>query len=70
MTLLNAEAMQMVRDMLISPDDFMKHPKRFANSFMMSVGQYSIKLAKRNNNDCRILMIEEQPMGFAHPTLG
>ena len=41
MTLLNAEAVQMIREMCITPKDFMKHPKRFANSFMMSVGQYT-----------------------------
>jgi len=39
MPLLNAEAVQMIRDMCVAPKDFMKHPKRFANSFMMSVGQ-------------------------------
>jgi cytochrome P450 family 619 len=38
MPLLNAEAVQMIRDMITMPEDFMKHPKRFANSFMMSVG--------------------------------
>lgn len=38
MPLLEAETTQMLRDMIDSPAEFMTHPRRFANSFMMSVG--------------------------------
>jgi len=40
MPLLNAEAVQMLRDICVEPHEFMKHSKRFGNSFIMSVGQY------------------------------
>lgn len=36
--LIEAETTQMIKDMVTAPDEFMKHPTRFANSFMMSVG--------------------------------
>lgn len=38
---LEAETTQMLRDMIIAPEDFMTHPRRFANSFMMSVGEFA-----------------------------
>jgi hypothetical protein len=38
MPLLNAEAVQMLRDMCVEPEEFLEHSKRFANSFVMSVG--------------------------------
>lgn len=38
MPLLEAETTQMLRDIVEKPADFMIHPRRFANSFMMSVG--------------------------------
>lgn len=38
MPLINAEAVQMLRDLLVQPGEFLKHSKRFGNSFMMSVG--------------------------------
>lgn len=40
MSLLEAETTQMLRDIIAEPADFMAHPKRFANSFMMSVGEF------------------------------
>jgi cytochrome P450 len=36
---LNAEAVQMMRDFMIYPNDFMSHPKRFTNSTLMSQGK-------------------------------
>lgn len=38
MPLLEAEITHMLRDMITEPKDFMTHPRRFANSFMMSIG--------------------------------
>lgn len=35
----NAEAAQMLRDMCLRPDQHMKHPKRYSNSIIMSLGQ-------------------------------
>ena len=38
-TLVNAEATQMMRDFCISPEGVMLHPKRFSNSIIMSQRQ-------------------------------
>ena len=35
---VNAEAVQMLRDVVLDPNGLMKHPKRFANSIIMSLG--------------------------------
>ncbi|KAK5655502.1 hypothetical protein OQA88_5773 [Cercophora sp. LCS_1] len=35
--LVNAEAIQMLRDFVVDPDGCMKHPKRFSNSIIMSL---------------------------------
>lgn len=35
----NAEAVQMLRDMCVRPDQHMKHPKRYSNSIIMSLGR-------------------------------
>lgn len=35
--LQDAEAVQMLRDFCIAPNDLMKHPKRFSNSIIMSL---------------------------------
>jgi hypothetical protein len=35
----NAEAVQMIRDMCVCPDQHMRHPKRFSNSIIMSLGR-------------------------------
>ncbi|CRG92458.1 Cytochrome P450 71D7 [Talaromyces islandicus] len=35
--LQNAEAMQMLRDFCLRPEDLMNHPKRFSNSIIMSI---------------------------------
>jgi cytochrome P450 len=40
MPLINAEATQMLRELLVQPEAFIKHSKRFGNSFMMSVGKF------------------------------
>ena len=34
----NAEAMQMVRDFCVRPDQHMLHPRRYSNSITMSLG--------------------------------
>lgn len=39
MPLIEAETTQMIKDMIDTPAGFMKHPTRFANSFMMSIGE-------------------------------
>lgn len=35
----NAEAVQMLRDMCVRPDQHMLHPKRYSNSIIMSLGR-------------------------------
>lgn len=35
----NAEAVQMLRDMCLRPDQHMRHPKRYSNSIIMSLGR-------------------------------
>lgn len=37
-----AESVQMLHDMLKSPDDWMRHLKRFSNSVITSIGTYRI----------------------------
>ena len=36
----NAEAVQMLRDFCVRPDQHMLHPKRYSNSITMSLGAY------------------------------
>ena len=38
-TLQNAEAVQLLRDICIAPELIMSHPKRFSNSIIMSLGK-------------------------------
>lgn len=38
LALVNAEAIQMLRDFTIEPEGHMRHPKRFSNSIIMSLG--------------------------------
>ena len=38
--LQNAEAVQMLRDMLTEPENLMYHPKRFSNSIIMSLSKF------------------------------
>ena len=38
----NAEAVQMLRDFCISPDQHMRHPKRYSNSSTLSTGDYPL----------------------------
>ena len=40
LTLQNAEAVQMLRDMCAAPERIMYHPKRFSNSIIMSLGKF------------------------------
>lgn len=37
---VDAEAVQMCRDFIVFPQDYMKHPKRFSNSTIMSLSGY------------------------------
>jgi hypothetical protein len=37
--IVNAEAIQLVRDYLIDPEHHMSHPKRFSNSITNSIGK-------------------------------
>lgn len=37
--IVNAEAVQLVRDYLLYPDDHMLHPKRFSNSISNSISE-------------------------------
>lgn len=37
---INAEAVQLMRDLLVDPANFMEYSKRYANSFIMSVSKY------------------------------
>lgn len=40
LTLQHAEAVQMLRDTCLAPEQFMYHPKRFSNSIIMSLGKF------------------------------
>lgn len=40
--LQDAEAVQMLRDFCLSPDQHMLHPKRFSNSIIMSIGKLTL----------------------------
>lgn len=37
----NAEAVQMLHDFCVRPDQHMLHPKRYSNSITMSLGEHS-----------------------------
>lgn len=50
--LLECETTQMLRDMIQEPEDFMIHPRRFANSFMMSVGMQAEHRLVQGEKDC------------------
>lgn len=41
--IVNAEAVQLVRDYMIHPDDHMVHPKRFSNSITNSIGERPVQ---------------------------
>jgi hypothetical protein len=42
--LVDAEAVQMLHDFVVEPDGHMRHPKRFSNSIIMSLGKYSMHI--------------------------
>ncbi|KAK8930288.1 Cytochrome P450 monooxygenase patH [Metarhizium anisopliae] len=44
LALVDAEAVQMVRDFVEEPENFMQHPKRFSNSTIMSLGKFFLFL--------------------------
>ena len=39
--LQNAEAVQMIHDYMVNPEEHMRHPKRFSNSIIMSLRKSS-----------------------------
>jgi hypothetical protein len=39
MPVINAEAVQLLRDMCVEPEKFLGHLKRLSNSIIMSIGQ-------------------------------
>lgn len=41
-TVVDAEAVQMLRDFVVEPQGHMRHPKRFSNSIIMSLSKFSI----------------------------
>lgn len=45
MHLQNAEAVQLMRDFLVDPQNHMEHPKRFSNSITNSLGKLSLALS-------------------------
>ena len=49
MPLIEAETTQMIKDMIETPAGFMKHPTRFANSFMMSIGELLLGFIRLQN---------------------
>ena len=48
-TLQNAEAVQMLRDICVAPELMMSHPKRFSNSIIMSLGESASLVPSRIN---------------------
>lgn len=44
----NAEAVQMLRDFCIEPDQLMLHPVRFSNSIIMSLRECSLPSTREN----------------------
>lgn len=39
--LLNAEAVQLIHDFMVAPQDHMEHPKRYSNSITNSLGRFT-----------------------------
>jgi hypothetical protein len=51
---VNAEAVQMIRDIMVSPDGHMRHPKRFSNSVIMSLSTLFISTHQNHpSNDVK-----------------
>ena len=44
--LQDAEAVQMIRDFMVRPDQHMLHPKRFSNSIIMSLGMSHLECSE------------------------
>jgi cytochrome P450 family 619 len=52
LSIVNAEAIQLVRDYMLFPDDHMLHPKRFSNSISNSISKLQPQpLGKHSNQD-------------------
>ena len=47
LAVVDAEAVQMLRDFVVNPTEHMRHPKRFSNSVIMSLGELSCCLRSR-----------------------
>jgi hypothetical protein len=54
--LVNAEAVQMCRDFLVTPGKHMEHPKRFSNSIVMSLREYPVYLLHLSINRSILIM--------------
>lgn len=52
-TLQNAEAVQMLKDCLVEPEGLMRHPKRFSNSIIMSLGKLHLRRRRRKKYPAR-----------------
>ncbi|THC91845.1 hypothetical protein EYZ11_008693 [Aspergillus tanneri] len=52
--IVNAEAIQLMRDYLVDPENHMAHPKRFSNSITNSI-VFGIRTAHRNGSNMRRL---------------
>lgn len=50
LAVVDAEAVQLVRDLIVQPQDHMAHPKRFSNSIIMSLGKFSSPQNQRPAN--------------------
>lgn len=47
----NAEAVQMLRDFCVKPDQHMLHPRRYSNSITMSLGESSARTLATESRD-------------------
>ena len=54
--LVNAEAVQMCRDFLVTPGKHMEHPKRFSNSIVMSLREYPLYLLHLSSSSSMLIM--------------
>lgn len=44
---INAEATQLIRDLMVDPDNFPHHAHRYANSFTMSMSKSCLSFIER-----------------------
>lgn len=63
-TLQNAEAVQMLRDFLVEPEELMQHPRRFSNSIIMSLGRPHLNRSCETTIELTDRMLIAQLMAF------